>query len=190
MPIQVYGAVSCMAMSKSEHGSRSCYVGGCRQPECVAANTDYEKDRQWRARRRRPSASLRAMAELELAWLAGLLEGEGAFMLQHVPASSTQRARLRVKIALHMTDRDVVERVASIVGLGNVTWRCRQQEHHKDTYFWQVSSLANVVQLMKLLRPYMGERRCAQIDTCLEAVEAAGGVQDRRLREFRLADVV
>jgi len=31
------------------HGTRSCYVQGCRRPECVAANTDYQA--AWRARR-------------------------------------------------------------------------------------------------------------------------------------------
>lgn len=34
----------------SAHGTRSCYVRGCRLPECVAANTAYKAE--WRSRPR------------------------------------------------------------------------------------------------------------------------------------------
>jgi hypothetical protein len=30
----------------AQHGERSCYVGGCRRPECVRANADYEHGRR------------------------------------------------------------------------------------------------------------------------------------------------
>lgn len=119
-----------------------------------------------------------------------VLEGEGAFILQRVPATATQRARIRVKVAVHMTDRDVVERVGAIVGLGRIIERPRQKLHHKDTFFWQISALAESVKLVTLLRPHMGERRRVQIDNCLAAVESAGGVRDGRCREFKHADVV
>lgn len=33
-----------------EHGSRACYVTGCRRPECVEANRAYQRD-WWTARR-------------------------------------------------------------------------------------------------------------------------------------------
>ena len=128
------------------------------------------------------------MTDVELAWLAGLLEGEGAFILQHVAATEKQAARLRVKIALHMTDHDVVQRVSDTVGLGRLIMRPRQQAHHKDTFFWQISGMAETVELMRQLRPLLGERRRAQIDRCLSEVEAMGGVRDRRRREH--ADVV
>lgn len=29
------------------HGTRSCYVAGCRLPECVQANRDYAREWQW-----------------------------------------------------------------------------------------------------------------------------------------------
>ncbi len=118
-----------------------------------------------------------------------VLEGEGAFILQRVPATATQRARIRVKVAVHMTDRDV-ERVRDIVGLGRIIERPRQKPHRKDTFFWQISALAESVKLVTLLRPHIGERRRVQIDNCLAAVESAGGVRDGRSREFKHADVV
>lgn len=30
----------------AKHGTRSCYVAGCRKPECVAANTQYNRDKR------------------------------------------------------------------------------------------------------------------------------------------------
>jgi hypothetical protein len=49
----------------TDHGTRSCYVKGCRLPECVAANTAYKAE--WRSR---PLASRPGVFESRaLAWL-------------------------------------------------------------------------------------------------------------------------
>lgn len=34
-----------MARPPLRHGTRSCYVQGCRKPECVKANREYQ--RKW-----------------------------------------------------------------------------------------------------------------------------------------------
>ncbi len=120
------------------------------------------------------------MCDVEVAWLAGLLEGEGAFIRQHVVDGPGRQARLRVKVALHMTDEDVVKKVAALVGMGRVLFRSKQRDHHKDTWYWQISSMGPTVQLMEMLLPSMGKRRQEQITECLAAVAAAGGVRDRR----------
>lgn len=53
-------------------------------------------------------ASHRRFSDIEIAWMAGLLEGEGCFT-----AEGGQRARFRYpRITLGMTDRDVVERAS------------------------------------------------------------------------------
>lgn len=117
-----------------------------------------------------------------MACLAGLLEGEGAFIVQRVPADAHQTARIRIRISLQMTDRDVVERVCGIVGLGTVRMAKAQKAHHKDTYRWLVSAMRPVTDLMERLCPLMGERRQEQIRTCLAAIEEAGGIPERRRR--------
>ena len=93
---------------------------------------------------------------LELAWLAGLLEGEGSFL--RGPPSSRRLPAIRVA----MNDRDVLERVASLWGSRLATIAPRRDG-------WAVSySLnirgANAVAWMHALRPLMGTRRQAQID--------------------------
>lgn len=155
------------------HGTRSCYVGGCRRPECIQANRDYENRRQRetrvRYRAQNPRPQIREMTELEVAWLAGLLEGEGAFLMYWPPPGPGGKQYLRLRVQLQMTDRDVVERVHQLVGLGSFYKAKREKPHWKDTYGWTLSARQPVVALLWLLLPHMGERRQQRIRECLAA---------------------
>jgi hypothetical protein len=162
-----------------KHGTRSCYTLGCRREECVKANATYERGRLRSKRPVREEIDIRQISDVDLAWLAGLLEGEGAFMVHHEPTTETRRARVVIRIAVHMTDRDVVERVREIVGLGTVLRKPPGKRHHKETFRWAISAKAPTLKLMQILRPHMGERRTAQIDACLQAVAADGGIHVR-----------
>ena len=161
------------------HGTRSCYVHNhCRRPECVRASTVYERARSWRRRREAGvpvrSRELRNMSDLDIAWLAGLLEGEGAFFVQHVRASGNRRARTRIVVAVQMTDRDIVERIVQLTGLGTVRSYQPSNPRHRTTYRWAINALEPTVALMRVLRPLMGIRRQDQIDRCLAAVVQNG----------------
>lgn len=104
------------------------------------------------------------MSDREFFWLAGLLEGEGSFLPG--PPSATNS----VRIALTMTDADVVERVAA---LWSVSYhevrrdRCRLMGW-KPNYYVHLRG-RRAVEMMKLLRPLMGQRRQEQIDRALRA---------------------
>jgi hypothetical protein len=97
--------------------------------------------------------------EKNLRWLAGLLEGEGTF-LAGPPSAPRSPA-----IQFWMTDRDVVERAASMLEAGVMKVRPRKK-HWKMTYAVRVRGPRAVV-WMKRLRPLMGERRRAQIDRAI-----------------------
>jgi hypothetical protein len=99
----------------------------------------------------------------ELHWLAGLLEGEGSFM---VGPPSNPRMPI---ISVHMTDEDVMARLGRIfartvhvVRPRNPRWRM--------TYPVRVQG-GNAVRWMTLLRPLMGARRQAQIDRALASYD-------------------
>lgn len=98
-------------------------------------------------------------SEADLYWLAGILEGEGTFLAG--PPSAPSVPRIRVE----MTDADVVERVA---GMFNRTMQQHAQRpgHTKPTASTTVKG-ASAVQLMRLIRPVLGERRRARIDEIL-----------------------
>lgn len=93
-----------------------------------------------------------------MAWLAGLLEGEGCFHLE--------RAR-RPRMAMQMTDEDVVRRAHEVSGVGTVKGPYFPSAGNKPAWRWLVSRHEDVRWLLTAIRPYMGERRRAKIDLCL-----------------------
>ncbi|WNM70104.1 HNH endonuclease [Myxococcus phage Mx1] len=96
-------------------------------------------------------------------WLAGLLEGEGSFMS---PSPSEPNCP---KITLQMTDRDVVEKAARLMGITYIHERAPKNPKWKTTYRICVKG-ARAVELMKLLRMHMGQRRHKKIGEILEVV--------------------
>jgi hypothetical protein len=90
------------------------------------------------------------MTEAEIAWLAGLLEGEAYFHFRHTPT-----------ISLAMTDEDVVAKAAKLF---RKTYRKRIRKilNRKDVFVTEVFG-PQALWLMKLIKPYMGSRRSAKI---------------------------
>lgn len=93
----------------------------------------------------------------EIAWLAGLMEGEGHFSLHST----------RVQIVIQMTDEDVLQRAARIAGAGNVTGPY-QVKTYRPIWRWVVSEAGQVVDVAELVRPWLGQRRQAQLDAMLQ----------------------
>jgi hypothetical protein len=122
------------------------------------------------------------MKEVDLNWLAGLLEGEGSFL--KAPPSSPNCPR----ISLEMADKDVVEKAASLMGgravrinLKNKLWR--------QTYRVIIKGSRAVV-LMRALYEKMGTRRRSQIDAALETyIERRKGDNTRRLSEDQVRQI-
>ena len=91
-----------------------------------------------------------------LAYLAGLLEGEGSFL--RPPPSSPQQSA----VALAMTDEDVVSRAAMLLETSRQAPPYRRAVHHKPVYTARVRGL-RAVEVMQALYPMMGARRQRQI---------------------------
>jgi hypothetical protein len=94
-----------------------------------------------------------------LHWLAGLLEGEGSFL---VGPPSAPRSPV---LALQMTDEDVVARVAEMFGRKLGRWQPRD-ERFQPIFLVRVTG-SKAVAWMTALRPLMGRRRQTQIDRAL-----------------------
>lgn len=109
------------------------------------------------------SRVLPAITEADLYWLAGLLEGEGSF-LKPTPSSPASPI-----VVVSMTDLDVIERAAMIIGSG--VWKNQNlNPKWKQTYRATIKG-QRAVDLMKLLYPHMGQRRREQIDAAIDARE-------------------
>ncbi|HEX7298453.1 MAG TPA: hypothetical protein VF257_05570 [Solirubrobacteraceae bacterium] len=95
----------------------------------------------------------------ELHWLAGLLEGEGSFMVG--PPSSPRPP----VISVNMNDEDIMERLGRIFGRKIHVITPRNQRC-QTSYQLRVKG-GDAVRWMTLLRPLMGSRRQAQIARAL-----------------------
>lgn len=123
------------------------------------------------------------ISQLDLAWLAGLLEGEGSFM--RPPPSNPASPRVTVE----MTDRDIIDRAARILQARVDPMRSRGNPEWKPSYRITLAG-ERAASLMRLLRPLMGMRRQGQIDAALSArdlVLQRPGIEARRERNLEIA---
>jgi hypothetical protein len=93
------------------------------------------------------------------AWLAGLLEGEGSFLANWHGQSSYP------VVKVEMCEQDVVARVADLLNTRLWVEEART-EGWRPTYVAQIAG-HEAAGWMGVLRPYMGRRRTAAIDTAL-----------------------
>ena len=96
------------------------------------------------------------IADSDLCWLAGLIEGEGTFLAG--PPSAPRCPAVQ----LSMVDRDIVERAAELLGVAVMVVPSRR-ENWRTAYCVRVRG-SRAVLWMKRLRPLMGARRRQQID--------------------------
>lgn len=144
-------------------------------------NADHRQTRQPSLNSRRAGSGVAdpTLNEVDVAWLSGLLEGEGYFGL--VPNKSKGKTYRYARVGVSMTDRDVVERAAGLMGARVV--RLKPATPTRLTPFRVNLQGQRAVALMRLLRPHLGERRRQQIDRIL-AYEAARPDPNAARREW------
>jgi hypothetical protein len=99
--------------------------------------------------------------DIEIAWAAGIFEGEGSIV--HYTYEGRKQRRLTVK----MTDEDVVLRLVTATGCGAVTGPEQRREGWKPIWTWNVCRWAEIEYLLQAWRPLLGERRRAKADQLL-----------------------
>lgn len=97
-----------------------------------------------------------------VAWVAGILDAEGAFM---APSPS---APTKARVSVEMSDEDVIRYLARVVGLAYHE-RPARHERAKPTYVLLIRG-RRALSLMAEVYPYLSARRRAQIDTLLAGV--------------------
>lgn len=121
------------------------------------------------------------MTEVQTAWLAGLLEGEGSFIA--APPSDRRRAR----ITLSMCDEDVVARVATMWGISY----CKTGHHLRNPKWKPEFRItlrgAKALEVMLAVRPHMGNRRQTQIDAAMASPRK--NVVVRKLDEAKVREI-
>lgn len=96
------------------------------------------------------------MANEDIAWLAGLLEGDGSFELAK-NGPNTVAPTLRVA----MLDQDIVERVSVLFG-NTPVYTYNTPKGDKTMYRTQISKQAILQPILESILPYLGIRRKEQ----------------------------
>ncbi len=109
------------------------------------------------------------MEDKDLYWLAGILEGEGWFgcnKRKYKVKSGEEKIYLDPVVNLQMTDKDIIERAATLIG-GSVRTYQSKRTNSKILYRVSVNGRKKAIPLMERLLPIMGERRQNKIRSIL-----------------------
>jgi len=108
------------------------------------------------------------LTEPQIAWIAGLLEGEGSFGIDQRSSKryANSKAPASPFIKISMVDEDVIARLSSYLDKPYYLPK-RLTVKGKQVYQLHIGEKQKVFWLLQLIRPYMGERRGAKIDECI-----------------------
>lgn len=106
------------------------------------------------------------MDKVKLAWVVGLLEGEGCF------SKKNNRSR-DVRVTCVSTDEDVIVKLHRYLGVGHVNGPYHKKPYHKRKpyYVLQISGKP-AYDVLKLVHRHMGRRRFERISQLLEEYNA------------------
>ena len=115
------------------------------------------------------------LSKAELHWLAGWLEGEGSFCAP--PPSDPRRPR----IVAQARDEDVVAEAGRLLRVKPYYENSERIKAHGWSPMWRLLLQGGrAEELMEALKPVMGARRTAQIDSALDAARRAQRLKERR----------
>ena len=119
---------------------------------------------------------IRTVPLSDLAWCAGLFEGEGCFTFRS--------KRGNPSAVIKMTDRDVLDRFATVIGFGRISSvRSTSSLGKKQQWEWRVNSFMHVQALIAALWPWLCSRRKARAQEVLSvsrALPSAGSMLAKR----------
>lgn len=103
----------------------------------------------------------------QLAWAAGLFEGEGCFSFTQASGSRS------LFVSLGMTDEDVVRRFREVIGFGVIYNRKPCKAHWKPQFTWRIGSFEQVQAFIAFVWPWLCSRRRAKAKVVLRSFHAA-----------------
>lgn len=99
------------------------------------------------------------MRSEDIAWFAGLFEGEGCF--------SYDKKFQALRLYLGSTDLDILERIQQVLGVGSIS-KQKEKPNRKTFWMWYISKRKDVDFVCELIRPWLGVRRTARLNEIIE----------------------
>jgi hypothetical protein len=107
------------------------------------------------------------MEPCDIAWAAGLFEGEGCICISSRKDRNTKLASLQ----MNLTDFDVLERFSNIATGGLIHDVASRADHHKQQWKWSTNKRSVVKEVLLMLLPYFGNRRAYKALNVLDHLE-------------------
>ena len=116
--------------------------------------------------------------QIQIAWAAGLFEGEGAICgaqkYKNIRRAEGERVKsgYRWWLVVHSTDHDVLRHFAQVVGAGKFygPYPDKRSKEYQPQLRWATTTLEDAQAVLTLLLPFLGERRAKKARECLEAM--------------------
>jgi hypothetical protein len=118
------------------------------------------------------------MNETDVAWLAGLFEGEG-----NIAIAKNGGTRLTIR----MCDLDVIERVNAMFPATKIQAVRPKYPNARLQYAWRISNPDTVREILSLLLPWFGERRSEKTLEVLLHLETRPGIGGHNRRKTHCA---
>lgn len=99
-----------------------------------------------------------SLNKLDVAWAAGLFEGEGSCFLSLKPKNLAY-----ARMSLSMQDEPIVRKFYEVVGVGRFRGPQPNRWGTAFRWTWYATRWIEVVTVVDLLAPYLGERRLLQM---------------------------
>ena len=112
-------------------------------------------------------------ANIEVAWAAGLLEGEACFDIRKSNALVRDPDNKHCRIIVEMKDLDVLEKLQKIFGGTLVQVNCKSKiKAQWSPYFkWLLTKRIDVLSCLKQILPMMSTRRAIKIQEMILFLE-------------------
>ena len=134
------------------------------------------------------------LTETDVAWIAGLLEGEGYFGIDNRSKDRYEISKTPPSpfIKVSMVDEDIIQRLSRLLDKSYFS-PSRKTVTGKQVYTLHIGEKEKVLSILQQILPYMGVRRGERITECIshlqtwkEWVENGGRVENaKRANQIR-----
>jgi len=104
--------------------------------------------------------------ELDVAWAAGILEGEGCFSIY------ISKTRKKLMIRCKMTDEDIILRLKDVFSLGAIYVIHPKNTKHRISWEWHVGKHSSMEEVINKVLPYLGKRRSSKAKELLAYIDS------------------
>jgi hypothetical protein len=135
-----------------------------RYDQCACGNRKAKKSEMCARCRAANFPQPNRLSESEAAWIAGILEGEGSW--------SAKAGRRNWTVSVRMTDRDIIERLQKLTGIGRFYVE-ESPKGYKTSFVWSVAARPHREWLTTAVWPWLGSRRQQKILALWPGITAA-----------------